>query len=59
MKGELKKIIDMMKPEEVLPVLTELTLEVLPQQNEQARVDFIVGLLGESGSEKIASLVDL
>lgn len=48
-----------MEPEKALPVLLEGIKKLLPLVDEKGRVDFVVQLLGETGNDKVASLVDL
>lgn len=59
MNDELNTIIDRMEPEKALPVLLEGIKKLLPLVDEKGRVDFVVQLLGETGNDKVASLVDL
>lgn len=56
---ELKNIMHQMEPDKALSTLVEIIKELLPLLDEKARVDFVVSLLGETGSDKVASLVDL
>jgi UTP-glucose-1-phosphate uridylyltransferase len=48
-----------MEPDRALAVLVEIIKEMLPLVDEQARIDFVVSMLGQAGSDKVASLVDL
>lgn len=59
MNTELKHILNQMEPDKALAVLVEIIKEMLPLVDEQARVDFVVSMLGQAGSDKVASLVDL
>ena len=59
MNTELKRILNQMEPDRALAVLGEIIKEMLPLVDEQARIDFVVSMLGQAGSDKVASLVDL
>ena len=59
MNDELKDIVDRMEPEKALSILIEIIQKLLPLLDEKARVDFVVQLIGETGNDKVASLVDL
>jgi hypothetical protein len=57
--NELKRVLNQMEPDSALAVLVEIIKEMLPLVDEQARIDFVVSMLGQAGSDKVASLVDL
>ena len=59
MNNELKRVLNQMEPDSALAVLVEIIKEMLPLVDEQARIDFVVSMLGQAGSDKVASLVDL
>ncbi len=56
---ELHKIIAQLEPDKALAALAEAAKQILAHLDEQARVEFVVSMIGESGSDKVASLVDL
>lgn len=56
---KLQKIIARMEPAKALAELAEAAKQLLTHLDEQARVDFVVSMIGESGRDKVASLVDL
>jgi len=56
---ELQKIINRMEPDAALACLAEAAKNLLAHLDEQARVDFVVSMIGRAGSDKVASLVDL
>jgi len=56
---ELQKIIDRMAPDAALASLAEAAKKLLVYLDEQARIDFVVSMIGEAGRDKVASLVDL
>ncbi len=56
---ELQRIIAAMEPEPALEEIAAAARRLLVHLDEKARVDFVVSLLGRSGADKVASLVDL
>jgi len=56
---EIQKIIDRMDPEEALARIAAVASRLFSQVSEEARLDFVVGLVGEAGADKVASLVHL
>jgi|EPASupsiteSAE347_1022098.scaffolds.fasta_scaffold18532_4 hypothetical protein len=56
---EIQKIIDRMAPEEALTGMAAVASKLFPQVSEEARLGFVVGLIGEAGADKVASLVQL
>ena len=48
-----------MDPEEALTAMAAVARGLFPQVSEKARLDFVVGLVGEAGADKVASLVQL
>lgn len=59
MNNELKDIVDQMEPEQALPIMAAIIKKILPLVDDKTRVDFVVQLIGETGNDKVASLVDL
>lgn len=56
---EIQKIIEKMDPEEALSAMALVASGIFPQVSEEARLGFVVGLVGEAGADKVASLVQL
>ncbi len=56
---EMQKIIDRMDPAEALTRMAEVASTLFPQVNEETRLDFVVGLIGEAGADKVGSMVQL
>ncbi|MBU4177353.1 MAG: hypothetical protein KKG88_03680 [Proteobacteria bacterium] len=56
---EIQTIIDRMDPEEALTAMAAVARGLFPQVSEEARLEFVVGLVGEAGADKVASLVQL
>jgi len=56
---EIKKLIDTMAPEEALTLLAKTAKGLLNHLDERARADFIVAMMGEAGTDKVAGMVNL
>ena len=56
---EIQKIVDQMEPVQALDELTVAVRKLLSHLDEQARVQFVADLIGESGADKIGSMVNL
>ena len=56
---EIQEIIDRMGPEKALGSLGVVFRGLFSQVSEDLRLDFVVGLIGEAGADKVASLVHL
>ena len=56
---KLQQIINSMEPGEAVAALAPVLKEVLTHLDEDARVGFVTSLLGESGADKVASMVNL
>jgi hypothetical protein len=56
---ELQKIIDGMEPAAALTRMAAAVSSLFPQVDEEARLHFVVGLIGEAGADKVGSLVQL
>lgn len=55
---EIQKIISRMEPKEALDQLMETAKKLLVHLDDRERMDFVVSMIGEAGSDKIASMVD-
>jgi hypothetical protein len=55
----LQQIIDQLAPEEALKEMAAIIKKLFPLLEEQARLDFVVNLMGDAGSDKISSMVHL
>jgi hypothetical protein len=58
-KSELQRVLDGMDPEQALRELAEGLRQIFPLLGEEARLQFVVNLVGESGADKVAGLVHL
>ena len=56
---EIEKLIDRMEPEDALTAIAAVANKLLSQISDEARLDFVVSLIGESGADKISSMVNL
>jgi hypothetical protein len=59
MMKELQDILDSMEPSEALAALTPRLRKILSHLDEEARVGFVTGLIGEAGGDKVSSMVHL
>ena len=55
----LQQIIDKLEPKEALNQMAAIIKKLFPLLEEQARLDFVVSLIGDAGSDKVSSLVHL
>jgi hypothetical protein len=56
---ELQEILHSLEPGEALAALAPELQKILAHLDEEARVGFVVGMLGGAEGDKISSLVDL
>ena len=57
--NEITKILNTMDPEDAATQIAVALKQLLPLLGEEGRNQFIMNLLGESGQDKIASMVHL
>lgn len=57
--NEIARILNTMDPEDAATQTAAALKELLPLLGEEGRNQFIMNLLGESGQDKIASMVHL
>ncbi len=57
--NDIARILNVMDPEDAATQTAAALKELLPLLGEQGRNQFIMNLLGESGQDKIASMVHL
>ena len=57
--NEIQDILERMEPEKALSEITASLKKLLPLVDEDARIRFIMNLTGESGDDKVSSLVHL
>ncbi len=55
----LQQIIDTLKPAEALKEMAAAIKTLFPLLEEKARLDFVMDLVGDSGQDKVSSLVHL
>jgi len=58
-KNDIQQIVDRMDPEEAASAIALVTKRLFPLLNEEARLKFIMSLGGDSGEDKVGSLVHL
>ena len=55
----IQRVIESMEPEEALNGIAANAGRLFSLVSEEARLKFVVGLIGEAGADKVASLVQL
>jgi hypothetical protein len=56
---QLQHLLDSMDPEEALAALAAAAKKLLPLLGEEARLNFMLRLVGAAGGDKVGSLVHL
>ncbi|MFH1215483.1 MAG: hypothetical protein V1706_03175 [Pseudomonadota bacterium] len=57
--SEIGKIIDSMEPEAALTALATIANKLLSHAGDEARLKFVMSLMGDGGTDKISSMVNL
>jgi hypothetical protein len=57
--SHLEQLLDKLEPKEALKEIAHLVRKLFPLLDEKARLDFVVNLIGDVGSDKVSSLVHL
>ncbi len=58
-KKTIQQIVDDMSPEKALKEIAIATKRIFALVNEKERLEFIMDLVGDAGTEKVASMVHL
>ncbi len=58
-RSDIQQIVDRMDPEEAASAIARVLKELFPLLDDEARMKFVMNLVGESGEDKVASLVHL
>jgi hypothetical protein len=56
---KIQKLVDSMEPEEAASAISSILKKLFPLLEEEARLQFVLNLLGEPSDEKLTSLVHL
>ncbi len=56
---ELQRIIDGMDPKKAIAEMAKALRKLFPLLGEDERTDFVMDLIGESGGDKLSSMVHL
>lgn len=56
---EIEKLIDRMEPEDALTAIAGVANKLLSHASDEALLDFVVSLIGDTGADKISSMVNL
>jgi hypothetical protein len=59
LRKTLLALIEEMDPETALKEMALAVRKLFPLLDQESRLDFVVNLIGEAGSDKVASLVNL
>ncbi len=58
-KKSLQQLVDEMSPERAIKEIAGAVKKLFPLLEERARLDFVMDLVGDSGQDKVSSLVHL
>lgn len=56
---EIEKLLDQMEPEDALAAIAAVANRLLSHASDEARLDFVVSLIGDNGADKVSSMVNL
>jgi hypothetical protein len=56
---KIDELVDRMEPEKAAAELARVIKKLFPLLEEEARLNFVMNLMGESGEDKLASMVHL
>ena len=57
--GHIEQLLNALEPEQALKEVARLVRKLFPLLDEKARLDLVVSLIGDVGSDKVSSLVHL
>lgn len=55
----IEEIIGRLAPEDALAEIAAVANKLLAQISDEARLDFVVSLIGDAGADKVSSMVNL
>jgi len=58
-RNKIQQVVDTMDPEEALKAITDVGKNLLSLLGEEAWVNFVIDLVGEPGTDKVAGMVHL
>ncbi len=58
-KRSLQQLVDELPPERVIREIAGVVKKLFPLLEEESRVSFVMNLIGDTGNDKVASLVHL
>jgi hypothetical protein len=56
---KIQSLVNSMEPQEAASALASVIKDLFPLLDEDARIRFVMNLIGDSGDEKVSSLVHL
>jgi hypothetical protein len=56
---KIQELVNNMEPQEAASALASVVKDLFPLLNEDTRIKFVMDLIGDSGDDKVSSLVHL
>jgi len=56
---KIQELVNNVKPQDAAPALASVINGLIPLLDEDARIKFVMSLIGDSGDDKVTSLVHL
>ena len=57
--NKIQELVNNMEPQEAVSALSFVIKDLFPLLNEDIRIKFVMDLIGDSGDDKVSSLVHL
>jgi hypothetical protein len=58
-KKSVQQLVDELSPEKAIKEIAEVVKKLFPLLEEESRLNFVMNLIGDTGKDKVASLVHL
>ncbi|MGC1404984.1 MAG: hypothetical protein WA974_18900 [Thermodesulfobacteriota bacterium] len=58
-KKSLQQLVDELPPEKAIKEIARVVKKLFPLLEERSRVNFVMNLIGDTGNDKVTSLVHL
>jgi hypothetical protein len=58
-KKSLQQLVDELSPEKAIKEIAGVVKKLFPLLEEESRLNFVMNLIGDTGKDKVASLVHL
>ena len=56
---EIEKLLDQMEPQDALTAIASVANRLFTHLSDEERLDFVESLIGDSGADKVSSMVSL